>query len=84
MFLSVCCSYLYSFRAAQWRVYRRVIELKPENIDWVVKATVALHNFQRFNLRALVTQAEPEDAPALHMLKRSGSNHAAQDALDVW
>lgn len=36
--------------AAQWSVYHRVSELRPENVDWVVKATVALHNFLEIKL----------------------------------
>jgi len=33
--------------SARWRIYRRVINLKPENVDKVIKATVVLHNFLR-------------------------------------
>uniref|UniRef100_A0A667WJE6 DDE Tnp4 domain-containing protein n=1 Tax=Myripristis murdjan TaxID=586833 RepID=A0A667WJE6_9TELE len=70
--------------AAQWRIFHRVIGVSPVNVDWIVKATVALHNFQRWNL---TTQAEsvqePEAPPALQDLTRAGSNNASQEALAI-
>lgn len=58
--------------AAQWRIYHRVIGVSPEKVDWIVKATVALHNYQRWNS---TPQADPavdaEASPALQELRRS-------------
>lgn len=31
--------------AARWRILSRPIECKPENVDNIVKATIALHNY---------------------------------------
>jgi hypothetical protein len=30
--------------ANRWRIYHRKIPLSPDNVDWVIKATVVLHN----------------------------------------
>ena len=32
---------------ARWRIYHRIINVKPENVDKIIKATVCLHNFLR-------------------------------------
>lgn len=44
--------------AQRWRIYHRKMNLKPENADKIVKATVVLHNF----LRGKKTVGEIEDA----------------------
>uniref|UniRef100_A0A3B1K630 DDE Tnp4 domain-containing protein n=1 Tax=Astyanax mexicanus TaxID=7994 RepID=A0A3B1K630_ASTMX len=65
---------------AQWRIYQRVIGVSPEIVDAIVKATVVLHNLQRWN-----TPVEPpgssEDAPALQPARRVGTNNATQEAI---
>jgi len=42
--------------AAKWRIFRRPINLKLENVDRVVKACVVLHNFLK---------TEAENAPGV-------------------
>ncbi|KAL7406359.1 hypothetical protein ABVT39_018580 [Epinephelus coioides] len=70
--------------AAQWRIYHRVTRVKPDNTDWIVKATVALHSFQRWNSTPQADLTlEAEGPPALPELRRVGSNHASRDALAV-
>lgn len=31
--------------SAKWRIFRKPIEAKPENVDVMVKATIVLHNY---------------------------------------
>ncbi|XP_035995635.1 protein ALP1-like [Fundulus heteroclitus] len=70
--------------AAQWRIYHRVIGVSPENVEAVVKATVALHNFQRWNSTAEnPVPLEERDIPALQQARRAGANNATQEAVAV-
>lgn len=70
--------------AAQWRIYHRVIGVSHENVDAVVKATVALHNFQRWNSTAEnPVPLEERDFPALQQARRVGANNATQEAVAV-
>lgn len=38
--------------AEQWMIYHRVMEVGPVNVDAIVKAAVALHNFQELSTRS--------------------------------
>ncbi|XP_064643564.1 uncharacterized protein LOC135497663 [Lineus longissimus] len=40
-----CVENAFGIPAARWRIFRGPIEVKPENVDVMVKATIALHNF---------------------------------------
>ncbi|XP_049271218.1 uncharacterized protein LOC119388844 [Rhipicephalus sanguineus] len=40
-----CIENAFGILTARWRIYHRVIDLKPENVDYVIKATCVLHNF---------------------------------------
>lgn len=40
-----CVENAFGILTARWRIYHRVIDLKPENIDYVIKETCVLHNF---------------------------------------
>ncbi|PIK56885.1 putative nuclease HARBI1 [Apostichopus japonicus] len=43
--------------AARWRIYQRRIQLQPQNVDKIIKATCALHNFlQKASQSAQMTQ----------------------------
>jgi len=58
--------------SSQWRMYRRVISVSPENVDACVKATCILHNHIRRNTR---TRREPVpvsegEVSVLHDLRR--------------
>ncbi|KAL7406921.1 hypothetical protein ABVT39_000170 [Epinephelus coioides] len=71
--------------SAQWRMYRRVIAMGPENVEACVKATCVLHNYIRRNTR---TRREPvpgseEDVLVLQGLRRVGSKNAAREAIRV-
>uniref|UniRef100_A0A3B3S004 DDE Tnp4 domain-containing protein n=1 Tax=Paramormyrops kingsleyae TaxID=1676925 RepID=A0A3B3S004_9TELE len=70
--------------AAQWRIYHWVIGVGPVNVDAIVKATVALHNFQRWNCvtEARISQEE-EKIPSLQPVRRVGANNSTQEAIAV-
>lgn len=40
-----CSENAFGILAAKWRVFRRPLVMKPENVSKVVKATLVLHNF---------------------------------------
>lgn len=70
--------------AAQWRMYRRVISLRPENVEHAVKATVILHNFLRWDSPDTFPATSAGDASqALQTIPRAGSNNPAQEAMAV-
>ncbi|XP_061610234.1 uncharacterized protein LOC133468394 [Phyllopteryx taeniolatus] len=72
--------------SARWRIYHRVIGVKPENVDLIVKATVALHNFQRWNSAGqadFTQEAEACPARALREVPTVSSDHACKDATAV-
>ena len=55
--------------SARWRIFRRVINLHPDRVDAVVKATVILHNFirktnERENQESSVSMIENFDPSA--------------------
>lgn len=54
-----------------------------ENVDAIVKATVATHNFQRWN-STVAPPGPPEDIPALQHLSRVGTNNSSQEAIAVF
>lgn len=67
-----------------------VIGVSPVKVDWIVKATIALHNYQRWNSTPQADstpQVDPavdaEASPALQDLRRLGSNNSSQEALAV-
>uniref|UniRef100_A0A3B3QUT2 DDE Tnp4 domain-containing protein n=1 Tax=Paramormyrops kingsleyae TaxID=1676925 RepID=A0A3B3QUT2_9TELE len=70
--------------AAQWRIYHWVIGVCPVNVDAIVKATVALHNFQRWNClpEAPISQEEAK-IPSLQPVRRVGANNSTQEAIAV-
>ncbi|XP_031165435.1 protein ALP1-like [Sander lucioperca] len=71
--------------AAQWRIYHRVIGVSPENADAIVKATVALHNFLRWNSPvAAPCPSEAIPIPALQNVGRVATNNATQEAIATW
>ncbi|XP_034035038.1 protein ALP1-like [Thalassophryne amazonica] len=70
--------------AAQWRIDHRVIGVCPENVDAIVKATVALHNFQRWNnTTEAPVPADDQPIPAFRDVRRMGANNSAQQATAV-
>ena len=38
--------------SARWRIFRRPIKAKPENVDHIVKACICLHNYLRLTYNA--------------------------------
>ncbi|XP_037512244.1 uncharacterized protein LOC119389023 [Rhipicephalus sanguineus] len=40
-----CAENAFGITAARWRVLLRTINLKPKNVDYVIKAACILHNF---------------------------------------
>jgi len=70
--------------AAQWRIYHWVFGVNAANVDAIVKATVVLHNFQRWNttVEALVPQEE-HHIPALTRVRRVGTKNSTQEAIAV-
>ena len=71
--------------SSQWRMYRRVIGVSPDNVDACVKATCILHNYIRRNTRSRrepVPVSEGE-VSVLQDLRRVGSNNAAREAIRV-
>lgn len=72
---------------ARWRMYRRVIPLKPANVEACVKATCVLHNFiqkTRSDRSHCPTPSET-DVPrdGLQELTRAGTNNATTEAKRV-
>ncbi len=70
--------------AAHWRIYHRVIGVSPANVNAIVKATVALHNFQRWNSTVVATVPQEEQhIPALTRARRVSTNNSALEAIAV-
>lgn len=78
--------------ASVWKVYTRRIRLEPENVDKVVKATCALHNFlitTKSNAKAAQPHGRSEEAtgsvPAstLPSMERMRGNRGSNDAADT-
>lgn len=70
---------------SQWRMYRRVIGVSPENVDVCVKATCILHNYIRRNTTTMrePVPASQGETSVLQGLRRVGSNNAAREAIRV-
>lgn len=71
--------------SSQWRMYRRVIGMRPANVEACVKATCVLHNYLRRSTR---TRREPVavsegEMSVLQDIRRVGSNNAAREAIRV-
>lgn len=76
--------------SAQWRIYRRVIALKPKNVDACVKATCMLHNFIRASSPGQarersqqLTRMEERPTAGLQSITHAGSNNATREAKAV-
>lgn len=70
--------------AAQWRIYHRVIGVSPANVDAIVKATVALHNCQRWNSTVEAPAPhEEQHFPALTRLRKVSTNNSTREAVAV-
>lgn len=80
----------FKMMTAQWQIYRRVLDVDPETACWIIKATVALHNF---NLKTRDESAEDDeeevvedlgnsDGTQLIELYRVGSNNAPVEAIN--
>ena len=68
--------------SSQWRVYRRRMELQPETVDQVIKATCVLHNFMRTSTTdAAVTL--PEDQPLNDVLTMGTSRNYTNKAFAI-
>lgn len=83
----------FGIMTSNWRIYHRVIDVCPDTAGLIVKATVALHNFQRSRQVAAASQCEdqvPEDqvlvdtnCPGMQDLSRVGANNASFEAISV-
>lgn len=73
--------------AAQWRIYRRVIPLKPENVEACVKATCVLHNFIRLTqVQEGENQARRdvrEPNSSMMDMAQAGGNQSSREAKRV-
>ncbi|XP_059895044.1 uncharacterized protein LOC132447999 [Gadus macrocephalus] len=71
--------------SSQWRIYRKVIEVRPELAERCIKATCVLHNFLR---RTAPTAAVRECIPGgavepLPRLGRVAANNAGREAIRI-
>ncbi|CAL8403742.1 unnamed protein product [Boreogadus saida] len=68
-----------------WRIYRRVIEVRPELAERCIKATCVLHNFLRRTApTAAVRECIPGDAvEPLPRLGRVAANNAGREAIRI-
>ncbi|CAL8348731.1 unnamed protein product [Boreogadus saida] len=68
-----------------WRIYRRVIEVRPELAERCIKATCVLHNFLcRTAPTAAVRECIPGGAvEALPRLGRVAANNAGREAIRI-
>jgi hypothetical protein len=71
--------------SSQWRIYRRVIEVRPELAERCVKATCVLHNLLR---RTAPTAAVRDCLPVgvvlpLPGLGRVAANNAGREAIRI-
>lgn len=73
----------FGIMASQWKVFNRPIAVKPDTVDWIVKAAVVLHNFQRWGQPPCRSDSELEASPAFVQSGRVGANYASSDALAV-
>ena len=76
--------------AAKWRIYQRRVQLHPQTVDKVVKATCVLHNFIRHtstktpnNIMGNPLEEEGRHHNGSIRDLRATGNHASQDAYDV-
>lgn len=68
----------------EYLLYHRLIGVSPANVDAIVKATVALHNFQRWNSTAEGPFPQEEQRiPAFTRARRVGTNNSTQEAIAV-
>ena len=71
--------------SSQWRMYRRVIGVSPENVDACVRVTCILHNYVRRKTRTWreLVPASEREVLVLQDLRRVGSNNASREAIRV-
>ena len=74
--------------AAKWRIYQRRIQLHPQTVDKVVKATCVLHNYIKHTNASSRTTGKPQEdagndnSVSIRDLQATG-NHASKEAYDV-
>lgn len=66
---------------ARWRIYFTMIGCNPENVDNIIKATIALHNFCLNHNPETYFQAET--CSRLDDVTKAGSNFYSNDAAGV-
>ncbi|XP_070392388.1 uncharacterized protein [Dermacentor albipictus] len=54
-----CIENAFGILVSRWRIYERQMNLQPENVESVVKATCILHNFLSMTSRASATYCPP-------------------------
>ena len=76
--------------AAKWRIYQRRVQLHPQTVDKVVKATCVLHKFIKHtstetpnNIMGNPLEEEGRHHNGSIRDLRATGNHASQDAYDV-
>ncbi|XP_023845473.1 uncharacterized protein [Salvelinus sp. IW2-2015] len=69
--------------AARWRMYRRVLDLSPSNVDACVKATCVLHNYLQKSFQEPLRMEMGMPNGHLPDVTRAGANNAPRQALQV-
>ncbi|KAJ8349533.1 hypothetical protein SKAU_G00246630 [Synaphobranchus kaupii] len=71
--------------STQWRMYRRVLGLQPENAEAAVKATCILHNYLTWDTPTEgFTRENTEPQPAaIRSITRISSNHPSREAVQM-
>lgn len=69
--------------ASEWKVYHRIIGVKPETAESIVKATLILHNLRRWNLPPPSSSVPEPNRLAMIDLDSIDTSEASEEAVAV-